>query len=253
MIIEFTGLPGSGKSTLSEILKKSLIAQGYRTFVLADASSFCYERIVASRVFKRIHFNSIFNPVTIWYGIVFFAHYPTLISQVARSQLGQNNTMVEKLMMLRWFWITSGLCQIFRQHLQKNEVLLCDEGLLHRSINLFTSLQAQPANGGLAKIVSALPTIDLILFVKVSKKTASYRLNKRGQHRRLKDKNSMEVDRFLENSQNYITQALKLIKEADSKIIEVDNNKNALPSQETLSSTCAIISQFLITHKKTHS
>lgn len=199
MIIEITGVPGSGKSTL-------------------------YNKVIDSN-FENIKF--IQNNFNIWSELFLFFFFFFKIFQTYKyfSLLvfifKTNNSLFHKVNILR-----NIIKKISKYFLYKNKkgIYVFDEGISHIPFNLFVDNSSSLLNRDeLIKQVSFLPKIDILFMINVDKKLTISRLKNRG-HKRMNLQNEKETLVFIEKS--YEVQ--KMMKEyyINAKIIDIENNTN---------------------------
>lgn len=231
MIIEFTGLVGSGKSTLAQASKQFLLSSGVKAFSPPEAVRSCFERSTLGRALTK------WFPVT-WqrkaakfiprlelrlvYPFFFTLAYPGLVLHVIRTAPALKVLPTwHRRIILRLFFEVAGQYYYLRRRLIPGEVVLFEEGLLHRAINLY-AWEPGPINQQMvAKYLRLLPAPDLAVFIKAAPDLCLKRARERGLPSRLKDKNTQVVEQFMANTVNILALAEK---NRGQSILEVDNS-----------------------------
>ena len=201
MIVEFSGLPGSGKSTIYNELNKNI---SNVTFIL----------------------NNKFNIINEIYLFIFFLlnifktyKYIYLFKIVVKSE----NSLFDKFNIIR-----NIIKKISKFLIYKNQkgVFVFDEGISHIVFNLFVDSSSRDINEKeIKKSFNILPLPDMLFMLSADKSLIIDRLKNRG-HKRIKFDDNTKVENFINKS--FTIQ--ELIKEEFKKNIEVveiiNNNAN---------------------------
>jgi adenylate kinase len=154
VILEFLGLPGSGKSTLCEELQRWL----------ADADG--PNSKPANRV-DRMGLNTVLGMIRYWRA--------TLIA--GRTLMSSPRSWNDKRLAVRWFLSTLGRYAAPRDR----RMLVLDEGLLQRSFLLFMERDGFGSVDRVARYVSAIPLPDAVIMVDVDPAESLARLQRRSR------------------------------------------------------------------------
>lgn len=210
MIVEFSGLPGSGKSTIYNELNKNI---SNVTFIL----------------------NNKFNIINEIYLFIFFLlnifktyKYIYLFKIVVKSE----NSLFDKFNIIR-----NIIKKISKFLIYKNQkgVFVFDEGISHIVFNLFVDSSSRDINEKeIKKSFNILPLPDMLFMLSADKSLIIDRLKNRG-HKRIKFDDNTKVENFINKS--FTIQ--ELIKEEFKKNIEVveiiNNNANIAKVIEIIS------------------
>ena len=160
MIIEFTGIPGSGKSFLSKKFSDRLITNHY--LVKKNKYNFFLNLELLFR-FTKLILQGNANLFLIKY--IFFSKNSFKI----KLKLAYNT--IKKI------------C-LFDKYNKANGIFIFDEGVTHIPFNLLISRSNEKVDiDFLNKIVDTLPKPDLVIFLEADIKLINHRLKKRGHHR----------------------------------------------------------------------
>ena len=204
MIIEITGIPGSGKSTVIEALRKNNINEkiifDVRSFILKKynlktSSLLLYDCILFFNLFKLKYRD--------WRLFLF------ILALTYRS----TNTKFNKLNILRNFFKK---IIIFRCIEKEPFVFFVDEGLCHLPLNIFVDEKGCFDFKELLSLIELIPESDRVLVVDAPDNEILYRVISRGSsgHRRMNFKSQHAIQQFLNQSRrvlNYLKQRKNIV------------------------------------------
>jgi thymidylate kinase len=229
MIIEFTGVPGSGKSTVSLVVRQTLRDLGLKAMLVTEAGPCCLKRallgslicLVTPRRWQERVLWGVFRRLIVVYQLKFAIQNRVLTRQAVSVLTRHQLPWRDRRSILRWFFRDAGYYQFFQKRLRSEEVLILDEGLVHRATSLYTSASEEPDPLEVADYVKLLPRPDLVVGVQTLLDICVARVSSRGGNRRYLDKDLVP---FLVNSAKVIEIALQGIKGMGWDILEVKNN-----------------------------
>ena len=198
MIIEITGVPGSGKSSIWRILEKKI---NKTKFVLG--------------------YNNIFNEIQL---LVFYLYnhennnrYNFIFSMILKS----NNTLYHKLNIVR---NVIKKIAIYSKYKDKKKLYIFDEGVSHLPFNVFVdSSKKNTSNIEISNFINRIPTPDLLLLINAGKKETTTRLKDRG-HKRIDLSNDEKREVFISKSFIVRDQVIKYYKNNNKKYKIITNN-----------------------------
>jgi thymidylate kinase len=236
MIIEFIGTPGSGKSTLMHVVIEYLHELGFGAFSVIEAARPFAERTTIGKVvshlaparFRQQLLWQVFYHLSTLYRFRFFSKHPTLIWRVLLSQWRRPIPAETRRYTLYWFFHLVGYYEFLTTHARPAEVLVFDEGFIHRVVQLNASDIEEPDPTRLLDYVDLLPRPDLVIAPLVPLELCEQRIYSRGLWERFRQKTPDEVSRFLSNSFRIVNLTLGHIREESWKVIEVDNSSDDL-------------------------
>lgn len=154
MILEFVGLPGSGKTTLCDELQRWL----------ADECGFLS---TSGNRSDRNRLNIVLGIFRYW----------RATSIAGRVLIESSRSRSDKLVAARWFLSTLG-----RYARPKDRrTLVIDEGLLQRSFLLFLEREGYGSVDRIARYVKAIPLPDVVIMVEVDPAESLARLEQRSR------------------------------------------------------------------------
>lgn len=184
MIVEFTGLPGSGKSTLSMAVQEVLLSRGYEVLTRFE----CKQRVGltdqhsgGSRL-RAIHNKILVTLKSVMVNIRIFSVIPW-------GQIIMGNSVRNQIVILGAFIKNLVERESINCLAKNNTIVLMDEGLFHRAYSLFVPTRK---SFDLAKVINYGRTIrlpQLLVYLRPSILVALHRMQDRGipiRMRRLK-------------------------------------------------------------------
>ena len=218
MIIEFTGVPGAGKSTMALVARQVLRDLGLKAMLVPEASRSCLMRAPLGRVIcfvtpsrwqERVIWG-IFRRLLVLYKVAFAVRNRTLawtvLGVLARRQLSWR----DKRSIMHWFFRDGSYSRYFFDRLQPDEVLILDEGLVHRATSLYTSASEDPNPLEVIGYVKLLPRSDLVIWVQAPLDICAARVSSRETSKRYLGK---DLAPFLNNNAKTIDIALQGIRD----------------------------------------
>ena len=184
MIIEFTGLPGSGKTTLNDALQQFLISRGYRVWTQTDywrqignkqlsfsrRMLFIFRKLIVC--LKTVHTNFHVMPFVPWRNIL-------------AGQSFQN-----KWLCLNSFMTNLAEREAAEKLVPHNTVALMDEGIFHRAYSLFVTPEKYLDIKGILLYGRAVKLPDLLIYLKSPVPVCFDRILKRGLPIRMRGLNN---------------------------------------------------------------
>jgi thymidylate kinase len=229
MIIEFIGAPGAGKSTLALAARQILCDLGLKAMLVPEASRCCLKRIPLGRMIcfvippswqERV-LRGVFRRLLVLHRLRFAIKNRTLTWRVMGVLARRKLPWRDKRSILRWFFRDASYSQFFQDRLGADEVLVLDEGLVHRVTSLYTSASEKPNPLEIANYTKLLPQSDLVIWVQTSPDICVARVSSRGINRRYLGK---DLTAFVANSAKTIEIALQGIKDMGWDTVEAKNN-----------------------------
>ena len=247
MIVELLGPPGAGKSALLPLVARALSA---RSGTPSEAASDAVDRLMRDLPPARLlapllgrrtrRLRTLF--VDLPYGVTFMASHPRLtvaaVAAVVRSPVGWDHRWT---LFARWAGVAARQ-QFLRGRLGDGAVIF-DEGLYHRSVNLFAwrgldrSTGGQPRGDALPRelrgYLRLAPPPDLAVFVDAPNDVAARRLEGRGLPIRLRGRSQPDVTRFLEHAAR-IARAVPVEATARTTWVRIENATTLAAADESL-------------------
>ena len=239
MIIEFIGIPGSGKSALMVFAREILKEIGLKALPRVEAGMVCLKRTPFG---KAVCF---FTPqkhqdkalwgflrrLLFFYKIKFIIGNWKLTRYSIELLWNEGLSLKEKRLLLGYFFQIGSYYEYFPSRLQNGEALILSEGLAHRITSLHHPQFGQPNPFKILNYLKLLPQLNLIISVQTAFETCFARLEKRGGHKRFQGD---ELKSFLITTDKTVRIALQALKEQGYNLIELNNNGSLSSSRKIL-------------------
>ena len=244
MIVELVGPPGAGKTTLLPAVQAFFREEGQTAFTVVEAARPFVTRTLAGRLLQRLAPSSLQGPL-LWrlflllsfvYRLRFLGQHAPLVWDILRGQRRRPRAAdAAKRKVTFWIFRLMGYYEFLKAKLGAEEVLLLDEGFLHRAVQLFSSAVEEPDSSRIDGYTQSIPRPDLVIFVCASPATCYKRIYKRGLWTAFRHKDAAEVESFVNNAHCAVTLAVASTRRLGWTVIQVNNDQNdPLPAQEAL-------------------
>jgi thymidylate kinase len=242
MIIEFIGAPGAGKTTLLPTVMRFFESRSCHAYTAVQAARPFASRTIGGKLVKRLAPTAwqqpllwrVFYLYSLAHRLNFLGQHPRLIAYVLASQHGRPPAAdVRQRRVLPWLFHHMGTYEFLRHSASPQELLLFDEGFVHRVVQLFTSSAERPDAAQIATYIDLLPQPDLVIYVQASASTCEQRLYKRGLWPRAQHKEAAEISRFVRHSHEAVALAVTQVRHKRWPVLEVANNGDELTAVQT--------------------
>ncbi len=231
LIVEFIGTPGAGKTTCLPVVKEFFAAQGFQTWSVLEASRPFAQRTSfgkwinswAPTSLKSLFLWQVFYQSSKLRRITFRSENRELINSIIGFQRKRPISPTDRHHVLHWFINLTGQYQFLKEHAQDNDILIFDEGFVHRVVQLFASEAETLDEVRIHSYLSLIPVPDLIISPHASLETCFERVYRRGIWERYKDRDLTNVFRFMSNAHDTVGIALDYIRMRGWPVIQVNN------------------------------
>ena len=204
MIIEITGVPGSGKSELYNLLKKN---QTLFKFPSDKNKNIFFE-------FKLLLF--------FIYNYSLMNNFKSIFKSIFKSK----NSLFHRLNILR---NTIKKFSLFHYYHRKDGVYIIDEGISHLPFSLFVdSYKKRILKSRVDLILNFLPMPNILFIISASETIATERLKIRG-HKRMQLLDKEKTDIFISKSYE-VKKLIKKYYNGKIQMHEIDNSGNKMKS-----------------------
>jgi thymidylate kinase len=231
MIIELAGTPGAGKTTLLPVAREHFMSLGFHANTIVDAARPFAKRTLEGKLVSALAPDSLRGPL-LWqvfyrlsqlYRFRFSLKNGDLVRAVQKHQKNRPISDVEKRYVIYWFVHLTGYYEFLKAHAHSDDILIVDEGFIHRVIQLFASEAETPDIESVEAYLDLIPRPDLAIFPLAPLATCKRRIYARGIWERFREKSPEDVDRFLANSKTIIDFTREHIQKKGWAVIEVNN------------------------------
>jgi len=230
-IIEFISTPGAGKTSLCAAVREFFAERGQRALVVMDASRLFASRTRAGGLVASLAPASLQGPLLwqVFYQasrlnrVGFRSEHRALIQAVEDFQRGRPIPEGDRQHVMGWFTNLIGQYRFLKTHAEKGDVLVFDEGFIHRVVQLFAS-EAEALNPSrIRSYLDLVPLPDLIIQPQASLETCIERVYHRGIWERFRGRDEAAVRRFMQNAHAAVGIAVEHIAARGWPLLQVVN------------------------------
>lgn len=231
LIVEFISTPGAGKTSLLPAVKEFFTGHGRRAWGVIEAARPFAQRTTAGRIVPSLAPASLQGPL-LWQ--VFYqasrmerAKFRSanleLIRSVERFQRERPISPADQAHVMRWFTNLTGQYSFLKAHAANGDVLIFDEGFIHRVVQLFASEAETLEPDRIRSYLDLVPPPDLIIQPQASLETCLVRVHQRGIWERFQERDEGTVRRFMQNAHAAVGIAVEHIAARRWPLVQVDN------------------------------
>jgi hypothetical protein len=236
-IAEFTGAPGSGKSTLASHALELARDRGIDVvegrailpvYLETGPMAWFVRNLLPFTAFdhRRLRFHhQIEQPLLL---PRFAGRHPRgwrrLRSELERIRVEtpEEHTRIKR-------WVERGICQFVmaRARSSQLDLVLCDEGIAHRSITLFVRSPPQLDLGRLRGFLSSWALPDVVVHVRASLERCAERTRARGVPKRLEGEGDAELRKFLGACATVSAEIAREARRRGLPVLEIENEHSS--------------------------
>lgn len=233
MIVEMLGAPGAGKTTMVTAVEEGCRAAGRTPFTIERAARCFAARTVLGRLascvlphrFERRAQWAVYRLASGWHTLRFAFVHRRLTRYLLASQRGRPAAADAKgRRVVYWYLRMMGSYGFLRSKAAPDEVVVFDEGFVHRAVQLHASAVESPTAAQIARYVAVLPRPALVVHVEATSATCWRRVQARGAWARLSHRSPAEIERFVEHAHETVTLLRAELDRQGWPVLEVDND-----------------------------
>jgi thymidylate kinase len=234
LVIELTGGPGAGKTTLLPHVLQAVVDNGLaplesvraaRTLAARTRPGRAVVRWLGDRNRDRALW-SIYVAYATILGVRLSAFRPELRRVLLAQTRRPREAMVSERHVVRWFIRHAGTERLFRRFGAAGEVLVVDEGYVHRVVQLFTSAVERADLEGIRRYLEQVPAPTLLVVVDAPANTAWRRIQSRGIWPRMSGMDETAVAAFVRHASEAVGFASSCARESGWQVATVDNTSD---------------------------
>lgn len=229
-VVECIGLPGSGKSTLANGLIECLSDEGANAASLlgwartrAAQGSILGQIVetVAPRRLRSLMLWWLFYVESLLRGVVRVSASPALrrpvLHQVRRPIRGRVRSHIAF-----WFVQLVGRREVVSRGAQVSDVMVVDDGFLHRACHLFASHADGPDRAGVQHYAETIPLPDVLVHVGAPPQECVERIRRRGIWKHSNDLTDAELHEYLDRAKTVVDLVVSEVRRRGVQVVEVD-------------------------------
>ena len=240
LIVELIGTPAAGKSTFLPAIKDYFRLQRMQPWSVLEAARPFARRTPLGRLVNAWAPRTLRGPL-LWqvfyhtsrmYRARFRSEHRELMDGTLRFQHQRPITEADRQHVLRWFINLTGQHSFLKAYARPGEVLIFDEGFVHRVVQLFAS-EVEPVDADrIRAYLAQVPVPDLIIEPRASVQTCVDRVYMRGVWKRFRDREKAAVTQFIANAHAAVDIAVDYMLAEGWPIIQVRNEDR--PASESV-------------------
>jgi hypothetical protein len=237
VVVEFVGAPGSGKSSLLPVVRQvceqaglsaGTVVEFARPLAARTRAGWLLAVLPEGRFRARVSWG-VFRWASALEALARVRRTWPLASVVWRSQRGRpRGAEARDRRVVYWFGRLVGAHGLFLRRSRPEEVLLLDEGYVHRVVQLFTSAVEDPDRRGVDEYLAAVPRPDLLVAVHAPVARCVERISARGVWTRFEGRDDAELQRFVASAHRAVQFAVTHARDHGWELVEVDNGGHDL-------------------------
>lgn len=232
LVVELVGAPGSGKSTLVPEVRRIARSMGLHPFTVVEAArAFASRtwpgRLAAAVLPRRLHRAALWAVFLLFRALcagAFAVRHPRLVGYVIATQHGRPRAARRQRRVIHWYVRLAGAYRFLTRHAGDREVLLLDEGFVHRVVQLHASTVEAPDRTLIDGYVDLVPRPDLLIHVRAPADVCERRVRSRGVWDRFQHRKPEEVGRFVANAHRATELVVGAARARGWAVIDVDNS-----------------------------
>jgi hypothetical protein len=229
MIVDMLGAPGAGKTTTVPTVIEELNRLGQPMREITEVARPEAARTGLGRIVTRLPDR--LESAALWrihlmrrwlYGYWTLFTTPHLLWLVARTQVMRpKRADTRRRRVVFWFVRTLGTVAMFSR--AGSTGVLFDEGLTHRTVQLFTSAVEAPSPAMIDRYLDEIPLPDVVVHIVCPVDVCRQRVHSRGVWDRWSHRSADEIDAYVANAHTAVTMTADGLRRRGVRVVELDN------------------------------
>jgi thymidylate kinase len=250
LVVEFAGIPGSGKTSLSRVTAVGLRSNGVRAFTVLDAARIRAAETMPGSLLESAGHNRMTGLLLWW--LFYLASSVNSLPFLWSSRKG--SIALARAQALRhirpgmkahigWWYVQLGGRRRYLDSSESMDAVLYDDGFVHRSVILFSSPGEPEAVSGLDRYLDTMRMPDVVVHVRSDVDTGLQRVMDRGVWNHSRRATIAELERYLERASQILEEAVEGARRRGATVIGIDNVDSTLDesSQSLISRLASLV------------
>jgi thymidylate kinase len=230
LVVEFAGVPGSGKSSLSREVSRRLRAKDLAAFTVIEAARIRAAQSLPGEGPLHPSRNRVTALVLWWLfyaaasfrAAIFIWRCHDEVVTLARLQSRRDIRSGMKAHNAWWYLQLVGR-RMYLDTSRAIEAILYDDGFVHRSVALFSSPGEPGPVGGIDSYLASIPTPDVVVSVSTDVDTCLRRVVNRGIWDHSESATHEELLAYLRAADTILQRAIDYAQTRGATVVRVDN------------------------------
>ena len=241
MKIDFIGAPGAGKSTLKHAVVDFFNRRGIHANLVKEAGKESVQSTIPGKLVNLAAPNSlrapllwrVFYPLSIASRVPFMLRNRQLMRMVVQTQYGRpQEADIHQRKVFSRFMELVGFYEYLDKHNNHGDVLVFDEGFIHRVILLFASEVEVPNRETIENYIDLIPRSDLIVYTYAPPDVCKKRILERGLWGWSHEKTDEEIAKFVDHAIATVEMAVDCLREKNWPVVTIDNQNDGSDQAE---------------------
>lgn len=251
MIVDFIGAPGAGKSTLKHTVVDFFNRRGISANLVKQAGKETVRISILGRFITHATPRSLhapflwrtFYPLSVASRIPFIIRHQELIRLIVQTQSKRpKGAEIHQRRVISRFMQMIGFYEFLVHRCKPGEVLVFDEGFIHRVILLFASEVETPDPVMIRRYIDLIPKTDLLVYTVAPPEVCKKRILDRGLWGWSREKTDEQIERFIDNAIHTVEIAVDYVRKKDWPLVIIDNqNDGSLQAENALRKSLSVL------------
>ncbi len=238
MILELAGAPGAGKTTLGPQILSTLRSFDMDAVMAEDAVRPVVRSTLVGRLLRPLPPGGIRRAIEwrlfllcrLTFGLAALAARPRLLRLLWVTQRRRPaEAHARDRRVLHWLVRAIGAAQFLSPRIEEDRVVVVDEGVVHRTVQLFTSPFERADRDTISRYVADVPHPDVVVIVEAPPEICAERAIERGGRHQWGWSEEGDVRAYVSNAHEAIRLTCRALRTEGVPVVVVDSAGGATP------------------------
>lgn len=229
VVVEFVGVPGSGKTTTADHLVEQLVLAGIDAGTIVGLARRRAAATTLGKLIRTVAPRRLGAPLLWWVfyalgivrGVGFLLGNPGLARAVVGSQARRRGPVRTRWHIVYWFLQLVGRYRLLLDGSTGVDVLVIDDGFVHRSVHLYATSLVDPHTRSLDRYLDLIPVPDLVVRVDTDTRLCLERVIDRGVWAHSRHLTRVELGSYLAAARAVVDSATEAARRRGTTVVEV--------------------------------